>query len=56
MQLVGKTVAEATTELRETLSLARGVKAFRNGEEAAPETVLEAGDTLEFYRPAGKKG
>lgn len=54
--VAGRTVKEVGEFLREVLNVDRLSTGLVNGSEAAADYVLKPGDTLEFLKPAGKKG
>ena len=56
MMLAGTTVAAARALLREPFHIAPHAVAQVNGQPAAPEYRLAAGDVLEFRREFGEKG
>lgn len=56
LELAGLTVDGAYQLLRAPFHIAPGVRVLVNGEPAAPDQRLAAGDLLEFTRPAGEKG
>ncbi len=56
VDLAGITVGEAETLLQDAYTIAPGVTINVNGAEAAADTILTAGDALEFVRAAGEKG
>ncbi len=54
--VVGKTVAEVSEFLREVLNVDKMSTGLVNGKDAPGDYVLREGDSLEFLKPAGKKG
>jgi molybdopterin converting factor small subunit len=56
LELAGMTVGEAQELLQAAYNIAPGVQVNVNGTEAGLDTVLAAGDALEFVRAAGEKG
>ena len=54
--VAGRSVKEVGDFLREVLNVDRLSTGLVNGKEVSADTVLKAGDTLEFLKPAGKKG
>lgn len=54
--VAGRTVKEVGEFLREVLNVDRLSTGLVNGSDADAEYVLKPGDTLEFLKPAGKKG
>jgi hypothetical protein len=54
--VAGRSVAEVGEFLREVLNVDKLSTGVVNGKEVAGDYVLKAGDTLEFLKPAGKKG
>jgi hypothetical protein len=54
--VVGKTVSEVSEFLREVLNVERMSTGLVNGVEVPGSYNLRDGDTLEFLKPAGKKG
>ncbi len=52
----GKTVKDVGDFLREVLNVDRLSTGLVNGKEVGADYVLKNGDTLEFLKPAGKKG
>lgn len=55
-KLVGKTVGSAKDALALTFNIPDNAIPRVNGNEAESCDVLQAGDTLEFVKPAGSKG
>ena len=56
LELAGMSVEQAYDLLRAPFHIAPQVTALVNAVEATPDQRLEAGDLLEFTRPAGEKG
>jgi hypothetical protein len=54
--VVGKSVAEVSEFLREVLNVDKMSTGLVNGREVPGDYVLREGDSLEFLKPAGKKG
>jgi len=54
--VAGRSVKEVGEFLREVLNVDKLSTGLVNGKETGPEYVLKPGDTLEFLKPAGKKG
>jgi hypothetical protein len=54
--VVGKKVAEVGEFLREVLNVDKLSTGLVNGKEVGGDYILKTGDTLEFLKPAGKKG
>jgi hypothetical protein len=54
--VAGRSVAEVGEFLREVLNVDRLSTGLVNGKEVASDYKLKEGDTLEFLKPAGKKG
>jgi len=54
--VVGKTVKVAGQFLREVLNVSKLSTGLVNGKEVGPEYIIKDGDSLEFLKPAGKKG
>lgn len=54
--VVGRTVAEVGDFLREVLNVDKLSTGLVNGKEVEGSYQLKTGDTLEFLKPAGKKG
>ena len=54
--VAGRTVKEVGEFLREVLNVDRLSTGLVNSKETGPDYVLKPGDTLEFLKPAGKKG
>lgn len=54
--VTGRSVAEVGDFLREVLNVDKLSTGLVNGKEVAGDYKLKAGDTLEFLKPAGKKG
>jgi len=54
--VLGRSVAEVGEFLREVLNVDKLSTGLVNGKEVAGNYQLKAGDTLEFLKPAGKKG
>jgi hypothetical protein len=54
--VVGRTVNEVGDFLREVLNVDKLSTGLVNGQEVKGDYKLKAGDTLEFLKPAGKKG
>jgi hypothetical protein len=52
----GKTVGEVGEFLREVLNVDKLSTGLVNGAEVDPDYELKQGDSLEFLKPAGKKG
>ena len=52
----GRSVKEVGDFLREVLNVDRLSTGLVNGKEVGAEYVLKPGDTLEYLKPAGKKG
>lgn len=54
--VAGRNVSEVGEFLREVLNVDRLSTGLVNGKEVGADYVLKPGDTLEFLKPAGKKG
>lgn len=54
--VAGKSVKEVGEFLREVLNVDRLSTGLVNGKEVGPDYVIQSGDSLEFLKPAGKKG
>ena len=54
--VAGKTLAEVGEFLREVLNVSKLSTGLVNGKEEAGSYVIKDGDTVEFLKPAGKKG
>jgi len=54
--VAGRSVKEVGDFLREVLNVDRLSTGLVNGKEVGAEYVLKPGDTLEYLKPAGKKG
>jgi hypothetical protein len=54
--VAGRSVKEVGEFLREVLNVDRLSTGLVNGKEAGAEYLLQPGDTLEYLKPAGKKG
>ena len=54
--VAGRSVKEVGEFLREVLNVDRLSTGLVNGKEVGAEYVLKPGDTLEYLKPAGKKG
>lgn len=54
--VAGRAVAEVGDFLREVLNVDKLSTGLVNGKEVGADYVLKPGDTLEFLKPAGKKG
>ena len=54
--VLGKSVKEVGDFLREVLNVSKLSTGLVNGKDVPAEYVMKAGDTLEFLKPAGKKG
>lgn len=54
--VVGRTVLEVGEFLREVLNVEKLSTGLVNGKEVQASYILQAGDNLEFLKPAGKKG
>ncbi len=54
--VVGKTVGQVADFLREILNVDRMAQGVVNGKAVEDTYVLKEGDSLEFIKPAGKKG
>jgi len=54
--VVGKTVAQVMDFMTEVLNVSKLSTPIVNGEESQGSYILQAGDTLEFLKPAGSKG
>jgi hypothetical protein len=54
--VVGKQVAEVAEFLREVLNVDKMSTGLVNGKEVPGDYVLRDGDSLEFLKPAGRKG
>jgi len=54
--VAGRSVAEVGEFLREVLNVDKLSTGMVNGKEASGDYKLKAGDTLEFLKPAGRKG
>jgi len=54
--VLGKSVKEVGDFLREVLNVSKLSTGLVNGKDVAADYVLKEGDTLEFLKPAGKKG
>lgn len=52
----GRSVKEVGEFLREVLNVDRLSTGLVNGSEVAADYIIKPGDTLEFIKPAGKKG
>ena len=55
-EVAGETVAAVRNHLTEAYSIHKDAKAYVNGEEVGGDTLLRAGDELEFIKEAGQKG
>ena len=54
--VAGRTVKEVGEFLREVLNVDKLSTGLVNGKDSNADYVLKPGDTLEFLKPAGKKG
>lgn len=54
--VAGKTLAEVGEFLREVLNVDKLSTGLVNGKEEAGSYIIQDGDTVEFLKPAGKKG
>lgn len=54
--VAGRSVTEVGDFLREVLNVDKLSTGLVNGKEVGGDYVLKPGDTLEFLKPAGKKG
>lgn len=54
--VAGRSVVEVGEFLREVLNVDKLSTGLVNGSEVGADYVLKPGDTLEFLKPAGKKG
>jgi len=54
--VAGRTVKEVGEFLREVLNVDKISTGLVNGKDAAADYILKPGDSLEFLKPAGKKG
>ena len=54
--VAGRAVAEVGEFLREVLNVDKLSTGLVNGKEVSSDYKLQVGDTLEFLKPAGKKG
>jgi len=54
--VAGRSVKEVGEFLREVLNVDRLSTGLVNGKEVGAEYTLQPGDTLEYLKPAGKKG
>jgi len=54
--VAGRSVKEVGDFLREVLNVDKLSTGLVNGKEVGAEYVLKPGDTLEYLKPAGKKG
>ncbi len=54
--VAGRSVKEVGDFLREVLNVDRLSTGLVNGKEAQADYILKPGDTLEYLKPAGKKG
>jgi hypothetical protein len=54
--VVGKSVGQVMDFMREVLNVSKLSSAVVNGEEVKGDYILQAGDVLEFLKPAGIKG
>jgi hypothetical protein len=54
--VAGRSVAQVGEFLREVLNVDKLSTGLVNGSEVGADYVLKPGDTLEFLKPAGKKG
>ena len=54
--VAGMTINEVRQELRQVFNIAPEADVNVNGVEATGDTVLRAGDALEFVRASGEKG
>lgn len=52
----GKSVEQVRKSLREVFNIPQDAEAVVDGKVVANDFVLEAGQYLEFYKPAGTKG
>ena len=52
----GKSVGQVSELLREVLNVDRMAQGIVNGRPVEDDYVLQSGDTLEFLKPAGRKG
>ncbi len=55
-EVAGETVAAVRTHLTEAYSIHKDAKAYVNSEEVTGDTILRAGDELEFIKESGQKG
>ena len=56
LEVAGMTVGQVQALLQAAYNLAPGVQLIVNEEDADEDTVLVAGDALEFVRAVGEKG
>jgi|GEM_PF-1179045 len=54
--VVGRTVGQVADFLREVLNVDKLSTGLVNGQEVSSNYVLKSGDSLEFLKPAGRKG
>lgn len=54
--VAGRTVGQVGDFLREVLNVDKLSTGLVNGKEVSPDYVLKSGDSLEFLKPAGRKG
>ena len=56
LELAGKTVSEVWKALEQVFNIPRDVAITLNGARVDDDTVVRAGDELEFQKAAGVKG
>jgi hypothetical protein len=54
--VAGRTVGQVGDFLREVLNVDKLSTGLVNGKEVSPDYVLKSGDSLEYLKPAGRKG
>jgi hypothetical protein len=54
--VAGRTVGQVGEFLREVLNVDKLSTGLVNGKDVSPDYVLKSGDSLEFLKPAGRKG